>query len=65
MVQVGDQVVLESERVGQPSQTGVITDTRGQLVHVRWDDGKESSYIPSAGALRVIGHESEGQGEGR
>jgi hypothetical protein len=65
MVQVGDQVVLESERVGQPSQTGVIIDTRGQLVHVRWDDGKESSYIPSAGALRVIGHESEDQRQGR
>ena len=61
MVQVGDRVVLESERVGQPSQTGVITGAHGQLLHVRWDSGKESSFIPSAGALRIIGHESEAQ----
>jgi hypothetical protein len=65
MVRVGDQVVLESESVGQPSQTGVITDTRGQLLQVRWDNGKESSLIPSAGALRVIGHESEDKSEDR
>ena len=65
MVQVGDRVVLESERVGQPSQTGLITGTHGQLLHVRWDSGKESSFIPSAGALRVIGHESEAQREDR
>jgi hypothetical protein len=65
MVQIGDQVVLESERVGQPSQTGVITGTHGQLLNVRWDNGKESSFIPGAGALRVIGHESEDRGEDR
>lgn len=65
MVQVGDRVVLESERVGRPSQTGVITGTHGELLHVRWDSGKESSFIPSAGALRVVGHESKGQRESR
>jgi hypothetical protein len=65
MVQVGDRVVLESERVGQPSQMGVITGTHGQLLHVRWDSGKESSFIPNAGALQVIGHESEAQRENR
>lgn len=61
MVEVGDQVVLESERVGQPSQSGVITGTRGQLLHIRWDSGKESSFIPNAGALRVIEHGSEAE----
>jgi hypothetical protein len=65
MAQIGDRVVLESERVGQPSQAGVITGTHGQLLHVRWDSGKESTFIPSAGALQVIGHEAEGQGEDR
>lgn len=64
MAEVGDRVVLESERVGQPSQTGVITGTDGRLLHVRWDSGKESSFIPSAGALRVIG-QAEGHRDSR
>jgi hypothetical protein len=50
--------------VGQPSQTGDITGTHRQLLIVRWDNGKESSFIPGAGALRVIGHE-EHQRENR
>ncbi len=65
MVQVGDRVVLESEKVGQESQAGVVTGTHGQLLHVRWDSGKESSFIPSAGSLQVVGRGSEGQGERR
>lgn len=59
MVRVGDRVVLESERVGQPSQAGVVSGIHGQLLQVRWDSGKESSFIPSAGALQVIGQGSE------
>jgi hypothetical protein len=65
MVQIGDRVVLESERVGQQPQTGVVTGTQGQLLVVRWDNGKESSFIPSAGSLQVIGHRSEGPRERR
>ncbi|MGH2789144.1 MAG: DUF1918 domain-containing protein [Actinomycetota bacterium] len=65
MVQVGDRVVLESEKVGQPQHTGVVTGAHGNLLRVRWDDGKESSFIPSAGSLQVIGHGSEGAGERR
>ena len=64
MVEAGDRIVLESERVGEPAQTGVVTGTRGQLLHVRWDTGKESSFIPSAGALRVIGRGSKGEALG-
>jgi hypothetical protein len=65
MARVGDRVVLESEKVGQPSQTGVITGAHGQLLHVRWDSGKESTFIPSAGALQIIGQESEVQRKNR
>jgi Domain of unknown function (DUF1918) len=65
MVQIGDRVVLESERVGQQPQTGVVTGTQGRLLHVHWDSGKESSFIPSAGSLQVIGHRSEGPRERR
>ncbi len=65
MVEVGDRIVLESEKVGQQSQTGVVTGAHGQLLHVRWDSGKESSFIPSAGSLQVIRKGSEGEGEAR
>lgn len=65
MVQIGDRVALESERVGQQSQMGVVTSIHGQLLHVRWDSGKESSFIPSAGSLQVIGHRSESHSERR
>ena len=63
MVRVGDRVELESEKVGPQSQTGVVTDIHGQLLHIRWDNGRESSFIPSAGSLQVIGHGSEGESE--
>jgi hypothetical protein len=65
MVQIGDRVVLESERIGRQPQTGVVTGTQGRLLLVRWDSGKESSFIPSAGSLQVIGHKLEGPGERR
>lgn len=65
MVQVGDHVILESEKVGQPPQTGVVTGTHGQLLHVRWDTGKESSFIPSAGALQIVGQGSKDERETR
>jgi hypothetical protein len=65
MVEVGDRVVLESEKVGQQPQTGVVTGTQGRLLHIRWDGGKESSFIPSAGSLRVVGHGSERSSEQR
>ncbi len=65
MVNVGDHVALESEKVGQPPQTGVVTGIHRQLLHVRWDTGKESSFIPSAGALQVIEEGSEDKRETR
>jgi hypothetical protein len=66
MVRVGDRVVLESEKVGQEPQAGVVTGTEGHLLKVRWDSGKESSFIPSAGSLQVVGRGSEeGQSDRR
>lgn len=59
MVNVGDRVVLESEKVGQPEHGGVVTDVHGSIVQIRWDDGHESSLVPSAGALRVLGPRHE------
>lgn len=56
MVEIGDRVVIESEKVGTPPRTGVVAEVLGQLIKVQWEDGHESTLMPSAGALRVVGH---------
>lgn len=58
MVEVRDRVVVESEKVGDPPRTGVVTGVSGQLITIRWDSGGESSLIPSAGSLHVEGRKS-------
>jgi hypothetical protein len=57
MVEVGDQVLVESEKVGSAVRSGVVTAVDDRLITVRWDSGSESVFVPSAGSLRVIGHE--------
>jgi hypothetical protein len=54
MVKKGDRVALESEKVGRSEKTGEVVGVRGPLIQVRWDDGRETSVIPSAGSLRVL-----------
>jgi hypothetical protein len=54
--QIGDSIVLESERVGQPSHTGVIEDVLQQQpprYRVRWEDGHESIVTPAAGVALI------------
>jgi hypothetical protein len=53
MVQVGDQIVVESEKVGSPPRRGEVTAVSGRLLTVRWEHGDESTFVPSAGSLRV------------
>ena len=57
MAEVGDRVVLESERVGQNPRAGVVVGLEGPMLRVRWDDGPESVFVPSHGSLRVVGSE--------
>ena len=57
MVEVGDRVLVESEKVGTVTRSGVVTEVDGRLITVRWDSGSQSVFIPSAGSLRVTGHE--------
>jgi hypothetical protein len=57
MVEVGDRVLVESEKVGSATRSGVVTAVDDRLITVRWDSGSESVFVPSAGSLRVIGHE--------
>jgi hypothetical protein len=51
-VKRGDRVLVESEKVGQPERCGTVVST-GRFLLIRWDDGTQSLYSPSAGALRV------------
>jgi hypothetical protein len=61
MVQVGDRIEIESEKVGSPIRGGVVVEVDGRLLRVRWDSGTESTYVPSAGAMRVVGRAEEGE----
>jgi predicted enzyme related to lactoylglutathione lyase len=52
---VGERVVLEAEAVGRAARHGVVSEVvraDPPRYRVRWDDGHESLYTPSAGALR-------------
>jgi hypothetical protein len=57
MVEVGDRVLVESEKVGMVTRSGVVMAVDGRLITVRWDTGSQSVFIPSAGSLQVTGHE--------
>jgi hypothetical protein len=55
MVKVGDSVEAATRKIGQTARTGLVTAVRGALITVRWDSGDETSLIPAAGSLRVVG----------
>jgi hypothetical protein len=53
---VGDTIVVESERVATPARTGVIENVLQEQpprYEVRWEDGRTSIFAPSAGAARI------------
>jgi hypothetical protein len=49
---VGDHVLVHGRHVGEHDRTGLITMVRGLRGEppyvVRWDDGSEAVYFPSA-----------------
>jgi predicted enzyme related to lactoylglutathione lyase len=50
----GERVVLEAEATGRSARHGTISEVlrpQPPRYRVRWDDGHESIYTPSAGAL--------------
>ena len=61
MVEVGDRVLVESEKVGSVTRSGVVPAVDGRLLTVRWDAGSQSVFVPSAGSLQVTGHEPPGR----
>jgi hypothetical protein len=56
--QVGDRIVVESERVGKASREGQILETRespvGPTYRVRWNDGSETEFRPTSGSARIV-----------
>jgi Domain of unknown function (DUF1918) len=54
MVEVGDHVLVESEKVGSVTRRGVVTAVEDRLITVRWDTGSESVFVPSSGSLRGL-----------
>jgi hypothetical protein len=54
---VGDRIVVESETVGTPTREGKILEVMvgeiGLRYRVRWADGHETIYTPSAGSVRI------------
>jgi hypothetical protein len=55
-VNVGDQISIESERVGKPPRKGMVEEVISGdplRLRVRWEDGSTSIISPQAGAARV------------
>ena len=53
---VGDRIVVESERVAHPGRVGEIEEVLREeppCYLVRWEDGRTSTFTPSAGAARI------------
>ena len=53
----GDRVIVDGDKVGQPERHGEVLEVmEGTTViryRVRWDDGRESVFTPTAGTMRV------------
>jgi hypothetical protein len=53
---VGDRILVESERATHPGRAGVIEEVLQEeppRFLVRWEDGRTSTFVPSAGAARI------------
>jgi Domain of unknown function (DUF1918) len=54
---VGDRVEAESESTERPPRAGVVEEVlEGEpspRYRITWDDGHQSIYTPTAGALRL------------
>ena len=57
-LKAGDRVEVESESTERPPRTGVIKEVvqaaPSPRYRIGWDDGHESIYTPTAGALRSV-----------
>ena len=54
IIDIGDRIEVESETVGRSSRCGEVIGKDGDRLHVRWDDGHESTMIGYAGNIRIL-----------
>jgi uncharacterized protein DUF1918 len=55
-VKAGDRILVESEKVGQATRTGIIEEVLAQnppRYRVQWADGHTTVFIPTAGAAQI------------
>ena len=56
-LKAGDQVEVETESTERPARRGIIEEVvhgpPSSRYRIKWDDGHESIYTPSAGALSL------------
>lgn len=52
----GDRLLVESEKVGQATRTGIIEEVLAEdppRYRVQWEDGRTTLYTPQAGAAKI------------
>lgn len=62
--QVGDTIVVESERTAQAARAGIIEAVLNEeppRLRVRWDDGHTSILAPTAGAAQILSAPAAGR----
>lgn len=42
----GDRLVIEGHRVGTTPRAGEVLGVEGTVLHVAWEDGHESTFVP-------------------
>jgi hypothetical protein len=56
--QVGDRIVVDSDKVGVPARQGEILQITPHENHdefrVRWDDGHETEIRPTGASYRIV-----------
>jgi DNA-binding protein HU-beta len=65
VVSVGDRVRFESTTIGHVPRDGVVTGVDGKLLHIEWSTGGESSLVPGAGSITIVGKVSDKPARGR
>jgi Domain of unknown function (DUF1918) len=54
--EVGDRIVVEAEKLGQATRSGVIEEVLTPdppRLRVRWDNGQSTVLAPTAGAAKI------------
>lgn len=64
MINVGDRIEVESETTGRATRCGEVIGKDDDRLHVRWDDGHESTFIGYAGNVRVLSSGGAGNQSG-